>query len=72
MPNKLHFETLAIQSTHLPDADTKAIMKALMALLSDEARVKRTPTEAELMLTFPPGYKGDPNAEVTRRPGTDT
>ena len=54
------------------DADTKAIMKALVALLPDEARVKRTPTTEELMLTFPPGYKGDPNAEVTRRPGTDT
>jgi hypothetical protein len=24
------------------------------------------------MATFPSGYKGDPNAEATRRPGTDT
>lgn len=55
-----------------PDADTKAIMAALVDLLPDEARVQRTPTDEELMKTFPPGYKGDPNAEATRRPGTDT
>ena len=54
------------------DADTKAIMEALVALLPDEARVKRTPTREELMLTFPPGYKGDPEAELDRRPGFDT
>ena len=55
-----------------PDADTKKIMKAIVALLPDEARVKRTPTADELALTYPPGYKGDPNAEADRRPGTDT
>ena len=37
-----------------------------------EARVQRTPTDDELLATFPPGYKGDPHAEFTRRPGTDT
>ncbi len=42
------------------DADTKRIMKALVALLPDEARQRRTPTHEELMLTYPPGYKGDP------------
>ncbi|MEM7273892.1 MAG: HAD-IB family hydrolase [Actinomycetota bacterium] len=55
-----------------PDADTEAIMAALVELLPDEARVHRTPTEAELLATFPPGYSGDPNAEGDRRPGTDT
>ena len=25
----------------------------------------------ELLRTFPPGYKGDPETETTRRPGTD-
>jgi putative phosphoserine phosphatase/1-acylglycerol-3-phosphate O-acyltransferase len=55
-----------------PDADTKAIMAALVDLLPPEAREQRTPTDAELMRTFPPGYQGDPNAESERRPGTDT
>jgi putative phosphoserine phosphatase/1-acylglycerol-3-phosphate O-acyltransferase len=54
------------------DADTKKIMKAIVAQLPPEARKKRTPTEAELLATFPPGYTGDPNTETTRRPGTDT
>jgi putative phosphoserine phosphatase/1-acylglycerol-3-phosphate O-acyltransferase len=54
------------------DADTKKIMKAISAQLPPEARVKRTPTPEELALTFPPGYHGDPDAEVDRRPGTDT
>jgi putative phosphoserine phosphatase/1-acylglycerol-3-phosphate O-acyltransferase len=54
-----------------PDADTKRIMKALMALLPPESRVKRTPTDEELALTLPRGYKGDVRAEVKRRPGTD-
>ena len=55
-----------------PDADTKRIMKALVELLPDEARERRTPTDEELLRTFPPGYTGDPRAETTRRPGTDT
>ncbi len=55
-----------------PDADTRAIMKALVDLLPPEARERHKPTNDELMRTFPPGYKGDPNAESERRPGTDT
>ncbi len=55
-----------------PDADTKRIMKAISALLPPESRVHRTPTEEELALTYPPGYRGDPTAESERRPGTDT
>ena len=54
------------------DADTKKIMKALSAQLPPEARVRRTPTPEELALTYPPGYHGDPEAELERRPGTDT
>jgi putative phosphoserine phosphatase/1-acylglycerol-3-phosphate O-acyltransferase len=46
-------------------------MKSITELLPDEARVKRTPSEAELLLTYPPGYSGDPEREGTRRPGTD-
>jgi len=55
-----------------PDDDTTAIMAALVALLPAEAREHRTPTDDELLRTFPPGYSGDPHAEVGRRPGTDT
>ena len=55
-----------------PDEDTRRIMEAITALLPPEARVRRTPTAEELVLTYPPGYKGDPAAEVDRRPGTDT
>jgi putative phosphoserine phosphatase / 1-acylglycerol-3-phosphate O-acyltransferase len=53
------------------DADTKKIMKAIMALLPPESRVKREPTAEELAASLPPGYRGDVAAEVTRRPGTD-
>jgi putative phosphoserine phosphatase/1-acylglycerol-3-phosphate O-acyltransferase len=55
-----------------PDADTKRIMSAISALLPAEAREPYEPTDEELMKTFPPGYTGDPYAESTRRPGTDT
>jgi putative phosphoserine phosphatase/1-acylglycerol-3-phosphate O-acyltransferase len=55
-----------------PDADTKRIMAALVDQLPDEARVKHTPTAEELAATYPPGYRGNPTAEVVRRPGTDT
>lgn len=55
-----------------PDADTKKMMKAISSLLPAEARRKRTPTPEELALTYPPGYRGDPRAEIDRRPGTDT
>ena len=63
-PIKLNYRSL--------DADTKRMMKAIMAELPDEARVKRTSTPEELALTYPPGYSGDPEAEANRRPGTDT
>lgn len=53
------------------DADTKRIMKAIMALLPPESRVKHQPTAAELALSLPPGHHGDDRAETKRRPGTD-
>jgi putative phosphoserine phosphatase/1-acylglycerol-3-phosphate O-acyltransferase len=53
------------------DADTKRIMNAIVALLPDEARRRRTPTAEELALTYPPGYSGDPESETERRPGSD-
>jgi putative phosphoserine phosphatase/1-acylglycerol-3-phosphate O-acyltransferase len=55
-----------------PDTDTRKIMKAIAALLPPEARRRRTPTAEELAATYPPGYSGNPEAEVSRRPGTDT
>lgn len=63
-PVELKYESL--------DADTALIMSAIMQLLPDEARQRHTPTEEELLSTYPPGYSGDPNAEADRRPGTDT
>ena len=53
------------------DADTKRIMKALVALLPPDAYTSRKPTAEELALTYPPGYQGDPTKEAKRRPGTD-
>lgn len=53
------------------DADTTRIMTAISDLLPDEANVVHTPTEEELARTYPPGYKGRPDAEGERRPGTD-
>jgi putative phosphoserine phosphatase/1-acylglycerol-3-phosphate O-acyltransferase len=55
-----------------PDADTKRIMAAISELLPKESRKKRTPTAEELARTYPPGYEGDPESELERRPGTDT
>jgi putative phosphoserine phosphatase/1-acylglycerol-3-phosphate O-acyltransferase len=55
-----------------PDTDTKAIMSAIVDLLPDEAKIRHDPTPEELGRTYPAGYKGDPNAELERRPGTDT
>ena len=54
-----------------PGADTRRIMEAIMKLLPPEAREPRDPTPDELALTYPPGYHGDPDHEVERRPGTD-
>lgn len=54
-----------------PDVDTERIMAALVDLLPAEARVRREPTPEELARTLPSSYKGDPDAEAERRPGTD-
>ncbi len=54
------------------DADTKAIMAALSALLPKEAGREYKPSDEELALTYPPGYNGDIFQEHNRRPGTDT
>ena len=53
------------------DRDTRRIMDAIVDLLPPEAKVRREPTPEELARTLPAGYKGDPDAEVTRRPGSD-
>ena len=53
------------------DKDTKRIMAAISELLPAAARVAHTPTAEELARTYPPGYKGNPKRETTRRPGTD-
>jgi putative phosphoserine phosphatase/1-acylglycerol-3-phosphate O-acyltransferase len=53
------------------DKDTKRIMKAISQLLPPEAREQRDPTDAELAASYPAGWKGDPDAERDRRPGTD-
>ena len=53
------------------DADTKRIMKAITKLLPAEARKQVKPTAEQLAATYPPGYKGDPEKESMRRPGTD-
>jgi putative phosphoserine phosphatase / 1-acylglycerol-3-phosphate O-acyltransferase len=53
------------------DADTEAIMAAIVALLPPEAQVAREPTPEELAASLPPGYSGDPDAEDARRPGGD-
>ncbi len=53
------------------DADTKAIMKAITALLPPESREQREPTTDEIALAMPPGKKGDGSNESKRRPGVD-
>ena len=52
-------------------SDTKRIMRAIVDLLPPEAHVRHVPTHEELAATYPPGYKGDPENETTRRPGRD-
>ena len=54
-----------------PDADTRAIMAAIVDLLPAEARTYREPTGEELARTYPAGWQGDPDAETERRPGED-
>jgi putative phosphoserine phosphatase/1-acylglycerol-3-phosphate O-acyltransferase len=52
------------------DADTVAIMAAIVDLLPPEARVARTPTPQELARTYPGGRIADTD-ESERRPGRD-
>lgn len=54
-----------------PGPDTRRLMTAISSLLPDEARRVRVPTDEELRLTYPSGYRGDPSRESDRRPGTD-
>lgn len=54
-----------------PDVNTKRIMSTITSLLPEEARRKRTPSAEELRLSYPSGYRGDPEKETDRRPGTD-
>lgn len=54
-----------------PGPNTKRIMKAISALLPDEGRIGREPTEEELRRSYPSSYSGEPTKEKTRRPGTD-
>lgn len=54
-----------------PKTDTERIMASISALLPPEARQPYDPTPEELARTYPRGYKGDPDAELDRRPGTD-
>ena len=64
-------DVLASVSDALADENTKRMMSAITNLLPPEAREYREPTEAELRAALPSNYKGDLNAEFTRRPGTD-
>jgi putative phosphoserine phosphatase/1-acylglycerol-3-phosphate O-acyltransferase len=62
--------TLAYRSAQ---ADTKRIMTAITALLPDDARVRRVPSDVELARTYPPGHVQVSALadERTRRPGSD-
>jgi putative phosphoserine phosphatase/1-acylglycerol-3-phosphate O-acyltransferase len=64
-------DALASAADALADDNTKRMMSAITNLLPPEAREPREPTEVELRAALPSNYKGDPNAEFTRRPGTD-
>ena len=63
-------EALTMKSKS-PGPDTKRLMSAISALLPDEGRIQRVPTEEELRRSYPSGYQGDPASESTRRPGND-
>ncbi len=54
-----------------PAEDTKAIMAAITELLPAEARTRHVPTPEELARSLPANYRGDPTAELDRRPGSD-
>jgi putative phosphoserine phosphatase/1-acylglycerol-3-phosphate O-acyltransferase len=53
------------------EADTEAIMSAIVDLLPPAARVRREPTADELARTLPAGHHGDDDGEHDRRPGAD-
>ncbi len=53
------------------EADSETVMEAIVELLPDEARRVVEPTSEQLARTYPPGYRGDPEAERERRPGSD-
>jgi putative phosphoserine phosphatase/1-acylglycerol-3-phosphate O-acyltransferase len=54
------------------DADTKAMMASITALLPPDARRPHEPTPEELARTTPPGHEQtDPDHEAARRPGAD-
>ncbi|MCC5954441.1 MAG: HAD-IB family hydrolase, partial [Acidimicrobiia bacterium] len=57
-----------------PEADTEAVMAAIVDLLPPEAREVREPTAEELASVLPPGASADAadaEREANRRPGTD-
>ena len=61
---------VALEHSNLA-ADTERIMRAISDLLPPESQMRYVPTPEELAATYPPGYKGDPEHETVRRPGSD-
>ncbi len=55
----------------LADENTIKMMDAISQLLPAHARQPYEPSEDELRRTFPSGYRGDPETESDRRPGSD-
>jgi putative phosphoserine phosphatase/1-acylglycerol-3-phosphate O-acyltransferase len=54
------------------DADTRAMMSSITALLPPEARRPHEPSPEELAQTMPAGHEQtDPDHEAARRPGSD-
>jgi putative phosphoserine phosphatase/1-acylglycerol-3-phosphate O-acyltransferase len=60
-----------VMKSKTPGPDTKRIMSAISAMLPEEGRLQRTPTEEELRRSYPSSYKGEPANESQRRPGSD-
>ena len=58
-------------SNEIVEANTRAIMEAISALLPPESRDQVTPTDEQLRATFPSSYTGDLRVSDDRRPGTD-
>jgi putative phosphoserine phosphatase/1-acylglycerol-3-phosphate O-acyltransferase len=54
-----------------PEADTQAVMGAIVDLLPPAARVRHEPTADELAVTLPAGHGDDGLDEADRRPGSD-